>query len=86
MRVVAGVGELSLVKIEDIDFEAGFLHIPAENTKTKTCRTVYLPENTLSKVKAYLKQTRRKKGLLFRLTKRRMQQIEEDSSDGKQVR
>lgn len=63
------------MKIEDIDFEAGFIRIPAENTKTKTVRTVYIPQVTLSKVRAYLKQTRRRKGLLFSLTKRRIQQI-----------
>ncbi len=68
------------MKIEDIDFEAGFVRIPAENTKTETRRTVYLPEKPLSKVNAYLKQTRRKKGLLFRLTKRRIQQILEKYS------
>lgn len=67
--------------IEDIDFEAGFIRIPAENTKTKIGRSVFIPTGTLNKVKAYLKQTRRRKGLLFRVTKRRIQQIVEKYSD-----
>ncbi len=74
------VGELAKMDIQDIDFEAGFICIPAENTKTKTARTVYLPEGILSKVKPYLRETRRRKGLLFRLTKRRIQQIIERHS------
>gem|GEM_PF-855299 len=74
------VGELAKMDIQDIDFEAGFIYIPAENTKTKTARTVYLSEGILSKVKAYLRETRRRKGLLFKLTKRRIQQIIETHS------
>lgn len=74
------VGELAKMDIQDIDFEAGFIRIPAENTKTKTARTVYIPQGILSKIKAYLKQTRRRKGLLFRLKKRRIQQIMEKYS------
>lgn len=69
------VGELSKMSIEDIDFEAGFIRILAENTKTKAARTVYIPQGILSKVKAYLIMTRRKKGLLFGLSKRRLQQL-----------
>jgi integrase len=75
------VGELSLVKIEDIDFQAGFLRILAENTKTRTGRTVYIPQGILSRVKAYLVMTRRKKGLLFALAKRRIQQLVKKYSD-----
>jgi integrase len=69
------VGELSLVKIEDIDFQAGFLRVLAENTKTRTGRTVYIPQGVLSRVKAYLIMSRKKEGLLFSLTKRRIQQL-----------
>lgn len=56
------VGEVALIKIGDIDFEAGFIRIPAENSKTKTARSAFVPMGILNKVKAYLKQTRRKKG------------------------
>lgn len=76
------VGELAKMDIQDIDFSAGgFLYIPAEHTKTKTARTVYLPESTLSKVKAYLQQTKKKKGPLFNLTKRRVQQLVKKYAD-----
>ena len=75
------VGELSLVKIEDIDFQPGFIRILAENTKTKVGRTVYIPQGILSKVKAYLIMTRKKKGLLFGLTKRRLQQLVKKYAD-----
>lgn len=74
------VSEVALMKIEDIDFESGFMRIPGENTKTKIGRAVFIPIGILSKVKAYLKQTRRRKGLLFRLKKRRIQQIMEKYS------
>ncbi len=69
------VGEVAKMEIEDIDFQASFVRIPAKNTKTRTGRTVFIPQGILSKVKAYLKQIRRKKGLLFNLSKRRLQQI-----------
>ena len=74
------VGELAKMDIQDIDFEAGFIRILAENTKTKTGRAVFVPMGTLSKVRAYLKQTRRRRGLLFRTRKRRIQQIVEKYS------
>jgi len=74
------VNEIALMKIEDIDFESGFIRIPGENTKTKIGRAVFIPIRILSKVRAYLKQTRRRKGLLFRITKRRIQQIMEKYS------
>ncbi|GAJ00639.1 unnamed protein product, partial [marine sediment metagenome] len=75
------VGEVAKMEIEDIDFEAGFIRIPAENTKTKTGRSVFIPKGILSKVKAYLIMTRRKKGSLFGLTKRRIQQLIEKYSE-----
>ncbi|MBA7478374.1 Tyrosine recombinase XerC [subsurface metagenome] len=75
------VGELCLVRTEDIDFEEGFIWIPWENTKTKTARTVYVPRESINDIKAYLKLTRRKKGLLFALAKRRIQQIVKKYSD-----
>lgn len=67
------------MKIEDIDFESGFIRIPAGNTKINIGRT-FIPIGILNKVKAYLKQTRRNKGLLFGLTKRRTQQLVEKYS------
>lgn len=69
------VGELALVRTENIDFQECFIWIPWENTKTKTARTVYVPRESINDIKGYLKLTRRKKGLLFGLTKRRLQQL-----------
>ena len=64
------VGELSKLKVEDIDFTERFIHIPAENTKTKTARTVVVDQGTLSDVRAYLKLTRIKPGRIFNLSVR----------------
>ena len=75
------VGELAKMDIQDIDFEAGFVRIPAENTKTRTGRTVFIPQGILSRVKAYLIMSRKKEGLLFALAKRRIQQIVKKYSD-----
>ena len=65
------VGELSKMKVEDIDFTERFIHIPAENTKTKTARTVVVDQGTLSDVRAYLKIARIKPGSIFNLSVRR---------------
>jgi len=69
------IGEFTKLKIEDIDFEERFITIPAENTKTKTGRTVWIPQEVLNEIKAYLKLTKKKKGRLFDLTPRRVQQL-----------
>ncbi|GAG53732.1 unnamed protein product, partial [marine sediment metagenome] len=69
------VGEFTKVKIEDIGFEERLISIPVENTKTKSARTVWIPQEVPSETKAYLKLTKKKKGNLFDLTPRRIQQI-----------
>ncbi|MBA7493477.1 Tyrosine recombinase XerD [subsurface metagenome] len=69
------VGELARLRVEDIDFQERFIHIPAENTKTNTARTVIGPKEVLSDISAYLKMARIKRGRLFRLTVRRIQQL-----------
>lgn len=75
------VGELCLMKVEDIDFEAGFIRIPAENTKTREPRTVRIGREILNELKAYLKLEKRKAGLLFSsrqgigISSRRIQQL-----------
>ena len=80
------VGELAKLKVEDIDFHERFIHIPAENTKTNTARTVIVPKEVLSDVSAYLTafrntpRTRRNSPRtndhpLFSLTVRRIQQL-----------
>jgi len=69
------VGELSKLKLEDIDFQERFIHIPAENTKTNTARTVVVNKEVLSDVSAYLRMARIKRGRLFTLTVRRLQQL-----------
>jgi len=69
------IGEFTKLNIQDIDFEGRFITIPAENTKTKTGRTVWIPQEVLNEIKAYLKLTKKKKGRLFDLTPRRVQQL-----------
>ena len=69
------VGELAKLKVEDIDFHERFIHIPAENTKTNTARTVIVAKDVLSDVSAYLKVAKTKRGRLFSLTVRRLQQL-----------
>lgn len=69
------VGELAKLKVEDIDFQERFIHIPAENTKTNTARTVIVPKEVLSDVSAYLKIVQIRAGRLFNLTVRRLQQL-----------
>ena len=72
------VGELAKLKVEDIDFHERFIHIPAENTKTNTARTVIVPKEVLSDISAYLKVFRNTPKTndhpLFSLT-RRIQQL-----------
>ena len=75
------VGELCLMKIEEVDFSNGFIRIPKENTKTKQSRTVRIGKEILSDLKVLLRLEKRKKGYLFRsrqgkqLTTRRIEQI-----------
>ena len=69
------VGELTKLKVEHIDFRERFIHIPAENTKTNTARTVIVAKDVLSDVSAYLKIAKIKRGKLFSLTVRRLQQL-----------
>ena len=69
------VGELSKLKVEDIDFQERFIHIPAENTKTNTARTVIVPKEVLSDISAHLRTLKIKRGRLFALTVRRLQQL-----------
>jgi len=69
------VGELTKLKVGNIDFTERFIHIPAENTKTKTARTVIVNKETLSELRAYLKLTRIKRGRVFNLSVRRIQQL-----------
>ncbi len=69
------VGEFSKIKVEDIDFKERFISIPAENTKTKQDRIIYYPTESLNELKGYLKEKRIKKGKIFNLSIRRIQQI-----------
>jgi len=75
------VAELSLMKIEHVDFANGFIRIPKENTKTRESRTVRIGKEILSDLKALLRLEKRKKGYLFqsrqggKLTTRRIEQI-----------
>ena len=77
------VGEFTLIKVGNIDFENGYLRIPAENTKTKIGRTaVIASRELLSELKGWIKD--QKKGpedFLFhsrqgeKMTPRRVQQL-----------
>ncbi len=69
------VGELAKLKVKDIDFHERFIHIPAENTKTNTARTVIVPKEVLSDISAYLRTLKIERGRLFTLTVRRLQQL-----------
>lgn len=69
------VGEFTKLEVQDIDFPERFIRIPRENTKTKTGRTVFVPWEVLNDLKAYLKLEKRKKGRIFDLTTRRIQQL-----------
>lgn len=69
------VGELTKLEVQDIDFSERFIRIPPENTKTKTGRTAFIPQEVLNDVRAYLKLEKRRKGKLFDLTTRRIQQL-----------
>lgn len=75
------VGELCLMKIEDIDFDNRFIRIPAENTKIHEGRTVRVNADLLNDLKGYLSLQKRKEGFLFQsrqgghLTTRRIQQM-----------
>ena len=68
------VGEFTKLMVENIDFEERFLKIPAENTKTREARTIHVPREVLSDIRAYLK-LEKKKGRLLDLTPRRVQQL-----------
>lgn len=74
------VGELSKLKIEDIDFESAFVRIAGQNTKTGIGRTVYVPEEILNNIKAYLKFIKKKSGSLFHISVRRIEQLLEEYS------
>lgn len=69
------VGELAKLEIKDIDFQERFIYIPAENTKTRTARMVIVAKEVLSDITAYLKIAKIKRGRLFSLTVRRIQQL-----------
>lgn len=69
------VGEFTKLKVQDIDFGERFIRIPPENTKTRTGRTIFIPQEVLNDVRAYLKLKKMKKGKLFDLTTRRIQQL-----------
>ena len=73
------VGELTKLKVGDIDFQERFIHIPAENTKTNTARTVIVSKEVLSDISAYLRiarnNARSNNHPLFSLTVRRIQQL-----------
>lgn len=72
------VGELSLLEINDIDFEERYIHIPAQNTKTRTARTIRINGDLLSDIRSYQKLAKGKKGRnsqLFKIKVRRIQQL-----------
>jgi len=69
------VGEFTKFRVEDIDFSERFIRIPPENSKTGEGRTIFVPQEVLSDIRAYLKLEKTKKGRVFDLTTRRIQQL-----------
>jgi len=69
------VGEFTKLKVQNLDFEERFIRIPPENTKTRERRTIFVPREVLNDIKAYLKLEKRKKGRIFNLSTRRIQQL-----------
>jgi integrase len=57
------VGEMTQIKIEDIDFRKGYLHVPAINAKFKKSRTVVLLPQVAQAISKQL--VGRSKGWLF---------------------
>jgi len=69
------VGEFTKLRVEEIDFEERFITIPPENTKTREGRTVFVPREVLNDIKAFLRLEKKKKGRIFEITPRRIQQL-----------
>lgn len=75
------VSEMCLMRVEHIDFENGFIRIPAENTKTKQSRTVWVKKELLAELDDYLEKKGVSEGFVFtarggrRLSSRRVQQL-----------
>jgi integrase len=69
------IGEFTKLKVEDIDFSERFIRIPPENTKTREGRTIFVPQEVLNDIRAYLKLEKKKKGKIFEVTPRRIQQL-----------
>jgi len=75
------VSELVAARIEDIDWEGGFIRISSASTKTRMARTARVSQEVLSDLKAYLRVQGWKAGRLFRsrgrrsITTRRVQQL-----------
>ena len=69
------VGEFTRLRVEDIDFSERFIRIPPENSKTGEGRTIFVPQEVLSDIRAYLKLEKTKKGRIFDVTTRRIQQL-----------
>ncbi|MBA7490494.1 Tyrosine recombinase XerD [subsurface metagenome] len=69
------VGEFTKLRVEHIDFSERFIRIPPENSKTGEGRTIFVPQEVLNDIRAYLKLEKTKKGRIFDLTTRRIQQL-----------
>lgn len=69
------VGEFVKLRVEDIDFEERFITVPPENTKTREGRTIFVPREVLNDLKGYLNLEKKRKGRVFNLTPRRIQQL-----------
>jgi site-specific recombinase XerD len=76
------INEFLHIKVQDLDFDNGLIHIPAENTKTKRARSVRVRKDLLQQLKQYLLHNNIKNGFVFRnphtlapLTARRIRDI-----------
>ena len=69
------VGEFVKLRVENIDFAERFITVPPENTKTREGRIIFAPMEVLNDLKVYLKLEKKRKGRVFNLTPRRIQQL-----------
>ena len=75
------VGEFTKLTVGDIDFDERFIRIPPENSKTGEGRTIFVPKEVLSDIRAHLRLEKKKNGRIFEVTTRRIQQLLKKYSD-----
>lgn len=69
------VGEITKIQYDDIDFLDHKINIPAQNTKSKRARVPRVNKAIMNELKAYTKNERISRGLVFPISIRRIQYI-----------